>query len=330
MSEEWMAMEVNEADASSPGLLSSTSQEEYMTRGQRLLDSAYDRLTGGSVTIGMDEIVIGTRKLRDEDPALWTTFVTEYCRPHPVALLLREDPFTRRSFEKPCGYCGDAEMLEYIFSPRSRSRSLSETAEGIFNYTTDGPAPRSVRARTAMTAQLMDSLAGSRPLRVLAVMSGHLWEAGMSAAMRNGEIEKYVAFDGDPRTLARIDAADYGPAITTYQGSIRSLLRGKSVFRNFDFIYSPLCDNLSDPIADHFIAGLVDALAPGGTLLLSNFAPDLIDIGYMEAFMDWNLVYRDEADLFDLVTTATGNRLAQHSTYRDPHGNIVFVEAKAR
>ena len=69
-----------------------------------------------------------------------------------VGALLQEDPFTRRSIEKPRGYTGDPEMLEFIFSPHLRSASLDEMARSIFHYTTDGPAPRSVRARAAMTA----------------------------------------------------------------------------------------------------------------------------------------------------------------------------------
>ena len=307
-----------------------SSMPDYMRRGTLLLDSAMETLRRGSVAIGMDEIVLGSKQLRDEDETLWRTFVAEQCRAHPIASLLQEDPFTRRSLEKPRGYTGDPEMFEFIFSPHRRAATLDEMAREIFHYTTDGPAPRSVRARAAMTARLVDTLAEKKPLRALGIMSGHLWEAGMSSATRSGRVEKYVAFDGDPRALATIDAAGYGPGLTTYQGSIRSIIRGRSVFRNFDFVYSGLCDNLSDPMADHFIAGLVEALAPGGTLLLSNFAPSLVDIGYMEAFMDWNLNYRDEAQLLDLVESAAAGRLESMRTYRDPHGNIVFVEAVGR
>jgi hypothetical protein len=312
------------APAASP-IISATATD-YLHRGALLLDSAMERLRRGSVALAMDEIVLGSRQLRDEDESLWKSFVTEQCRLHPIATLLQEDPFTRRSLEKPRGYTGDPEMFEFIFSPHLRASTLSDTAREIFHYTTDGPAPRSVRARAAMTARMVDELAAEKPLRVLAIMAGHLWEAGMSRATMSGRVEKYVAFDGDPRALATIDAAGYGPGLTTYQGSIRSIVRGRSVFRNFDFVYSGLCDNLSDPMADHFIAGLVEALAPGGRLLLSNFAPDLVDIGYMEAFMDWNLYYRDEARLLALVESAAAGHLESTRTYRDPHGNLVFVE----
>ncbi|MEP7219671.1 MAG: class I SAM-dependent methyltransferase, partial [Bacteroidota bacterium] len=202
----------------------------------------------------------------------------------------------------------------------------TQLGASIFSYTTDGPAPRSVRARAAMMARMIDHMASERPLRVLAVMSGHLWEARLSRAACSGGVEKYLAFDQDARTLAAIDTLEQLPGITTYQGNLRSLFRGKSVFRNFDLLYSPLCDNLTDATASRFISTLFNAVAPGGRLVISNFAPELVDAGYMEAFMEWNLIYRNESDLAGLAAGLPEDRVAASKTYRDPHGNIAFLE----
>ena len=299
---------------------------QYALRGMALLDSALEKFARGLPALAMDEVVLGLRTLRDEDQVRWREFATGICRHHPIAELLREDPFTRRSLRKPRGYPGDPRMLDFIFSPDEIPEGTSDLGASIYGYTTDGPAPRSVRARAAMTARMIDDMAGERALRVLGVMAGHLWEARLSHAAAAGDVEKFLAFDQDARTLAAIDASGLGPGITTYQGTLRSLFRGKSVFRNFDLIYSPLCDNIPEATAPRFVSTLFDALAPGGRLLLSNFAPELLDAGYMEAFMDWHLIYRDEAGLARLADHLPSDRIADARTYRDPHGNIVFLD----
>ena len=38
--------------------------------------------------------------------------------PRPIFALCQEDPYTRRAFEKPRGYAGDAVMLDF-FRPRA-------------------------------------------------------------------------------------------------------------------------------------------------------------------------------------------------------------------
>ena len=40
-----------------------------------------------------------------------------------------------------------------------------------------------------------------------------------------------------------------------------------------------------------------ECLNPGGSLLVANFTPGHIGMGWMDAVMDWHLVYRTEADL---------------------------------
>jgi hypothetical protein len=302
----------------------------YTARGLELLDSAYERFNRGLAALGMDELVLGLRGLRDEAPEEWPRFIEEGCRRHPITGLLREDPLTARSLAKPCGYPGDAGMLDFIFAPDRIPSGTSELGRSIFGYTANGPAPRSVRARAAMIAATIDRLAHHRPLRVLSVMGGHLWEARLSHAARDGGVEKYLAFDQDARTLAGIDALALGPGVTTYQGTLRSLVRGRSVFRNFDLIYSGLCDNLPDATASRFIGTLFDALSPAGRLIITNFAPDLVDAGYMEAFMEWRLIYRAEQALAALAGHLPDAAVARRATYRDPHGNIIFLELERR
>ena len=44
--------------------------------------------------------------------AAWSAFANEDCIAHPVREFLHQDPFTRRSFQKPRGHAGDAVLID--------------------------------------------------------------------------------------------------------------------------------------------------------------------------------------------------------------------------
>jgi hypothetical protein len=66
-------------------------------------------------------------------------------------------------------------------------------------------------------------------------------------------------------------------------------------------------------------------LRPGGTLFIANFAPELIDIGYMEALMDWVLIYRNEAQIDRLAASVPEKQIASRDVSRDVTGNVVHL-----
>ena len=63
-------------------------------------------------------------------------------------------------------------------------------------------------------------------------------------------------------------------------------------------------------------------LAPGGRIVLANFAPNHLSIGWMEAVMDWQLIYRDEAEL-EGYSQEIG---LVARTWRDPTDSVVWCE----
>jgi hypothetical protein len=48
-----------------------------------------------------------------------------------VFRLIQEDPFTRRAFEKPRGYPGDAALLDYVYDGVNAAASLPVTTSNL-------------------------------------------------------------------------------------------------------------------------------------------------------------------------------------------------------
>jgi extracellular factor (EF) 3-hydroxypalmitic acid methyl ester biosynthesis protein len=294
---------------------------------QEILDPILKKFEAGQVTIAMEELCLATRLERDFLPeAEWKSFAEEGCPTHPIRNWVHQDPFTYRSYSKPRGYSGDAELLDYIYAPDEYVRTLEGIPAAIFNYTTDSPACRSVRERARIIARTIDAMASQKPIQVLSVACGHLREAKLAASLRSGNILKYWALDQDVDSLDEVRRAAYADCVVPVEGSVRSLLTKKHQFENIDFVYAAgLYDYLNDAVASRLTEVLFGFLTNGGKLLIPNFTPDLFDIGYMETFMGWKLIYRKEEDMLKLIAGLPHGSY-QARQYRDIHRNIVYLE----
>jgi extracellular factor (EF) 3-hydroxypalmitic acid methyl ester biosynthesis protein len=296
-----------------------------------LLDDAYRALNADDIS-GMDEFAIHLNVARQTlSPARWRAFVAEAFA-HPVLGLVHEDPFTRHAFEKPRGYAGDAELLDLIYRDCPYSGSMTERGERLYAWTGAGAACVSVRARRDSLAEWIDRVANEREApRILSVACGHLREAQRSDAVRGGRIGELVALDQDPRSIALIQREQAQHKVTTVTSSFRRLIVAPGNLGKFDFIYSAgLYDYLQEETARRLTASMFAMLRPGGVLLVANFAPELGDIGYMEAMMDWVLIYRDEAQIGALDTSIPAEQIASREVYRDAPGNVVHLVLRRR
>lgn len=244
-----------------------------------------------------DNALTAARTERSADD--WRSFVESSVRPHGVRHLIHEAPFTRRAFEKPRGYPGDAMTLDYIYGTSGLPPHTTSRGERIFEWERQTDACRAIRARRDALAQLLEELTNANPqARILSVACGHLREAQKCAAVRDGRFAEFIAFDQDPQSLRVVADEQRGNGVTPVQGSVRHILSGTQQWSGLDLIYSAgLFDYLSDPLATALAERLFEMLRPGGRLVIANLAPDLRNIAYMEAMMDWWLIYRDETSL---------------------------------
>ena len=247
--------------------------------------------------------------------------------------LLHQDPMTARAHDKPRGYAGDAVMMDYLYGLHSSAEADSNATEvgrRIFRHVQSRDAAHAVRFRREHLADLIDKIASeSDDAKVLAVDSGHLREAELSKAVQTGALSRFVALDADAQSIAEVEARYSKLGVETVHASVRHLLSRKYQPGQFDLVFaSGLYDYLSENVAQALTVRLFELTAPGGTLLIPNFAPCVSDRAYMECFMDWHLIYRDEYEMNKLLAHIDGSAIESRDIYSGPAGAIVFISVR--
>jgi hypothetical protein len=209
-------------------------------------------------------------------------------------------------------------------------QGLSALAAALYGYELQMDAATSVRARCDYLAALIDeaALEVARP-RVLSVACGHLREAERSTAVLEHRLGAFYALDQDEQSLGRVARDHAARRVEPVHASVRSVLRGTPTFSDLDLVYAAgLYDYLELPVAARLTATLFGMLRGGGRLVVANFAPSLRDAAYMEAFMDWTLIYRDEEQFERVAESIPCDLVASRRLFRDRPGNVVFLELR--
>jgi len=164
-----------------------------------IFDSTHTTIVDGDVHAAMGQLRRSLHELRSHLQADDWRLLGREAREHPLHEVLLESPFTRRAYDKPRGYAGDAVLMDLIYGMTAPHGQLSALGGMLYGYEFDSPCFQSVRARRAILAREIDQVAALAPGgRVLSVASGHLREIEWSRAARAGGIAR--------RTGARIRA----------------------------------------------------------------------------------------------------------------------------
>lgn len=301
--------------------------------GLKQLDEAFSRINQGEVDALESVFEALETTSRNMNPKQWGEFAQYLREAHDLVEIVNQDPMTCRALEKPRGYAGDAVMMDYLYGIHS-AHDASERATGLgrqlYRLIQERPAGEAVRFRRQHIAGLIDAAAKTKPLAsVLSVAAGHLREAELSEALRTGRLGKFIALDADASSMREV-AEQYGCwNVETRHGSVRDILARKLRLGQFDFVYAAgLYDYLEAKVAQALTGRLFEMTAPGGQMLVPNFTPQVQDRAYMEAFMDWRLIYRDERDMEGLLASIDPNEIAGRRIYRDPGGAVVYLSVR--
>ncbi|MGN6537749.1 MAG: class I SAM-dependent methyltransferase [Mesorhizobium sp.] len=255
---------------------------------------------------------------------------------HPVLDYFLEDPLTRWSFDKPRGYSGDAELLDYIYCDPHVADSVasaSEIGKVLYGYTQNVPSCVAARERRDLLARYVDEIAARKEseTEVLAIAAGHLREANRSVALREGRLKRWVALDQDPLSVGLVARDFADTAVETIDGSVRTVLARRHKIGKFDFVYaSGLYDYLQDKVAVKLTKTCLQMLKPGGTFLFANYAEGNPDAGYRETFMNWVLLLRSEADMWNIINASVDRNSVEARVFFGENRNVLYAVIEKR
>jgi hypothetical protein len=241
---------------------------------------------------------------------------------------------TNHASEWPRGYPGDAGLLDIIYRHRpGAGDELSERARRLHHAIQAGAPARSVRHRRMLLADAIDEAAVATPgAEILSVACGHLREAEWSLALAGNSISRFIAADQDRASLDRMEA-DYGerfPVIAPTPISVRDILGGKTrTLGRFNLVYAAgLYDYLPDAIAKALTRRLFGLLHPGGRLLLGNFSTGIAETAFMEAIMDWPLLWRTQAEIAAFASSIPAADIASQTVWPDATGTCWYLDIR--
>ena len=264
-------------------------------------------------------------------PERWREFCGDFVPGNLTRELTHHGPITRAYFEKRRGYAGDPESLDLIYSKGCAGDELTDLARILFSWESKLVFAESIRARREFAAlELQEVCEFSEKPRILAIGAGHLREAEKLLGSNSCASCEFVAVDDDPLALQFLRQRFAAPCLHCVQTRPQQLARTASRLGFFDFIYSlNAFDRLHFADAERLIRTMFSMLAPGGRLLIANYAPDLPDAAYVEACMDWRPVYRTEEVMTELAHGIPERQIGGQVTFRDDWYSTVFLEVEA-
>src|SRR5207237_1013742 len=139
-----------------------------------------------------------------------------------------------------------------------------------------------------------------------------LYEAAQSLSPQLRRRLRFTLVDMEEAALdaarARLETVVAAEQITTRRENLFRLATNRKVrelLHDVDFVLcTGFMDYLDDDVAAAQLALFWNALRPGGTLMVGNFAPTNPTRAYMEWIGNWYLIYRTAEDLKRLAMTA--------------------------
>jgi extracellular factor (EF) 3-hydroxypalmitic acid methyl ester biosynthesis protein len=271
----------------------------------------------GLIKEGLDDLCGGLEDIRNAmEPGAWRAFAAGAREDRTLGDILYQDPLTRRAFDKPRGYAGDAVMMDYIYGIHGGREAVAQASDvggAICSCIRHRPAGESVRDRRAHIAELIDATAAAQPQpTILAIASGHLREAELSTALASRRVGKFVALDADADSLREVETQYATLGVETVHASVRNILARRIELGSFDLVYAAGLYDYPNDSAAALTARLFELTNPGGQLLIPNFAPCCPDRAYLETFMAWDLTYLDEFDMAKIVASIPSERIASY------------------
>jgi extracellular factor (EF) 3-hydroxypalmitic acid methyl ester biosynthesis protein len=287
-----------------------------MMHNERFFDQTLDMIERGHSSAALP-MLAGKLYNACVDTASWPQ-TREELRRHPLHEILMQDPFSAYSAQRPRGYPGDAGLIDIIYD-RSAPGNTSALGQEMFEVTVHFQAPEGVRQRRAYAEEVVTA-AWYQGKKILSLACGHFREGD---SLMGQDLSNITLVDQDQISLDVV-RNNHGDSANIHAANVFRHLRAAAARgERYDLIYTLGLTDYLDSRAMQMLHRLSKAcLAPSGNFLLANFLPGHLGTGWMDAVMDWQLIYRGEAEL-ESYANAIG---CIPLTWRDPTGSVVWCE----
>lgn len=240
-------------------------------------------------------------------------WATKFAR-EQVGHLVYGAPFAHRAYYKPRGYAGDYEMMNHLYRDELVGKTLFDQC--MHKYFIDEPAGAAVKNRGQYLFEKISQLFAATPvkqsLKIMSVASGPAMEQQLflqNGKDFHGRPAEFTCLDQDEESLKHAQRQLHSQERFTQSGfkfkfnnmAIRNVIAAGFPEKDFDMIYSAgLFDYFTEPVAQMAAQKMLDAVKPGGQVVIGNFSKDNPCVPFMELVLDWHLIYRSEEDLLRL------------------------------
>lgn len=237
-----------------------------------------------------------------------------------LSSLLMSAPGIRRAVDKPLGYPGDYETMNFIY--RNGLEGGSAFAKVFHKYGTDEPLAAGARTRKEFIKgtmreehqRVLSERGQDAEFRVTGLGCGPALEveeyirerkawpgSAQWALVDQEEAALSIAYAGAYRALTQSGCAG---AVRCFYLSFQQMIAEPTILSDSgpqDMIYAAgFFDYLPQKIAQALVYSLVERLAPGGTLLVGNAIGPNRHFWFCEFILDWTLIYRTKEEMEDL------------------------------
>ena len=236
---------------------------------------------------------------------------------HPLMLC---SPFAYRAYTKPLGYAGDYEVVNMMLRDPYEGESLfAKVINRVFLSFDPVQAHRNRIDYLYETIKKESArvVGQGRRLKVLNLGCGSAHE--IQRFLMNDEMSDYCDFtlldfnkettDYVERILSDLNNKHGRSAqVKVIQRSVHQLLKQASrgdadlEWESYDLVYcAGLFDYLSQKVCKKLVTVFTKLLRPQGLSIVTNVASTNPCIGWMEYVVEWNLVYRNDWEMLDLI-----------------------------
>lgn len=221
----------------------------------------------------------------------------------------------RRCYEKPLGYPGDFQIMNYVYEWQRVGNTPYEKLLHRIGIETGACVGTRLRMTQKILAERLAAMPGDKPMHIANLGCGSAYE--VYDYLRIGHLPRPVSFtliDQDERALSHAYEHAYREVVRhagrakvqCLQASFAQLLRAGALFQTLpaqDVIYSlGLYDYLSHRRARALTHDLYAKVVPGGKLIIANVKQGRETCQWpLEFVTDWSLIYRTEEDMRAMI-----------------------------